>query len=398
MNILIVAEHYWPEVGAAPSRLENMAIGLKEGGHNVDVLTTLPNYPEGRIFNGYRGCLKKHEVRNGINLFRYWVFATLSQKPIQRILNMFSFAITMWLFVFNLKRIKGYDRVIIQSPTLVSASSAMVIFKKLFGKKCVLNVSDIWPMTAVDMGAIREGSMSHRFLSTLERFLYRNADGILGQSNEIIQHVTKNEHKAPLFLYRNLQRYDVAKDPKERHTPLRLVFSGMLGVAQNVAGMVANVPFGKLGVEFHILGGGKQLDEIKKYISEHPDCGVQVHGFVPKEEVASWLQKMDASIVPLTVRIHGAVPSKIYDILPHGVPILFAGGGEGANIINEWHAGFTSTPGDYNSLIENIKKLKDLYEDEYKELSSNCIKASLNHLNFDKQMIETIEFLKSDIL
>ena len=395
MKILIVTEHYWPEVGAASSRLANMAEGFKREGHEVDVLTTLPNYPEGHIFAGYKRRLWKRERHNGITLFRYWIYATLSHRPLDRVLNMFTFAFSLWLFCFHFRRALSYDRVIIQSPTLVTAASATVLFKKLFRKKCVLNVSDIWPLTAVDMGAIRESSMSHRFLSALEKFLYQSADGILGQSSEILEHVSSYPHNCPLFLYRNLQHYPEMATPKERHTPLRLVFSGMLGVAQNVAAIVRNVPFRQIGVELHILGGGKQLEEIKQYIEEHPHCGVYTHGFVPKEEVAGWLSQMDASIVPLTVRIHGAVPSKIYDILPQGLPILFCGGGEGARIIDNWQVGFVSEPGDYKALIRNLEHLRDMPADEFKALSSSCLKVSHNELNFDKQMKETVAFIAS---
>ena len=153
MNILLVSERYWPEVGAAPSRLTNMAESLHKGGCNVDVLTTLPNYPNGHIFDGYKRKLSKNETHKGIQIFRYWIFATISRTPLARIINMFSFAFTIWLFALRRKRIQKYDKVIIQTPTLVVATSAMVIFKKIYRRKCILNVSDIWPLTAVDMGA-----------------------------------------------------------------------------------------------------------------------------------------------------------------------------------------------------------------------------------------------------
>lgn len=107
MKILLVTERYWPEVGAAPSRLANMAEGLKNLGNDVDVLTSLPNYPKGRIFDGYRGRICKEESRNGVNLIRYWIYATVSKSPIARILNMFSFAIMIWLFAFRRKLIRS---------------------------------------------------------------------------------------------------------------------------------------------------------------------------------------------------------------------------------------------------------------------------------------------------
>lgn len=395
MRILLVAERYWPEVGAAPSRLANMAEGLRREGNEVDVLTSLPNYPKGQIFDGYRGRVSKRENRNGVILFRYWIYATVSKSPIARILNMFSFAVMIWLFAFKRSRIKGYDRVIIQTPTLVVAVSAMCIFKGLYGKKCILNVSDIWPSTAVDMGAMKEGSKAYNFMAWCERYLYSKSDGILGQSNEILQHIASFErHPSRLFLYRNLQSYDMKMEYKTKGSPLKLVFSGMLGVAQDVAGIARNIPFKEMGVEFHILGGGKQLEEIQEYIKQNPDCNVFAHGFVPKEEIASWMEQFDASIVPLATRIRGAVPSKIYDILPQGLPILFCGGGEGADFISGHQAGLISEPGDFKALTENIKRLCDMSDEEYRQMSNNCIRTSREELNFDKQMKESNEWLE----
>ena len=135
MRILLVAERYWPEVGAAPSRLANLAEGLVRHGHKVDVLTGLPNYPKGRIFEGYRGRVSKHEQHEGVNLFRYWIFATVSRNSLLRFINMFSFSLTMWLFALKRSRIRQYDCVIIQTPQLVVGASAMLLFKTLYGRR-----------------------------------------------------------------------------------------------------------------------------------------------------------------------------------------------------------------------------------------------------------------------
>lgn len=395
MKVLIVTERYWPEVGAAPSRLANMAEGMTKHGLEVDVLTSLPNYPKGEIFDGYKNCMSKTEVRNGVKLFRYWLYATVSRNPLARILNMFSFAVMIWLFMFRFNKIKSYDRVIIQTPTLVVAASAMLLFKKLYGKTVILNVSDIWPLTAVDMGAIKEGSKSFRFLSMLERFLYRNSDGILGQSQEILDHIKGFKNKGQLFLYRNLQHYELSESYKAKNTALKVVFSGMLGVAQDVAGIVKNIPFKDLGVEFHIFGGGKQLEEIQNWISENPDGNVYAHGFIPKEEISKRLQEMDVSIVPLATRIRGAVPSKIYDTLPQGLPILFCGGGEGADFIGGNNLGLVSDPGDYDALQENIKTFSEMTNEEFEKIRTKCFEISKTQLNFEKQMKETISFLEN---
>lgn len=413
MRILLVAERYWPEVGAAPSRLANMAEGLKRHGCEVDVLTSLPNYPKGKIYDGYRGRLCRHEAHGGVDVFRYWIYATVSRNPIARGLNMFSFAVMIWLFAFRCRRIRKYDFVIIQTPTLVVAKSAMVLFKGLYGRKCILNVSDIWPLTAVDIGVMTLGSRSWKYMEGLEDYLYRKSDGVFGQSEEILNHVRckmtdgkcddsdetlgseRWREDDRLFLYRNLQTYDLSGSGKKRGAPLRLVFSGMLGVAQDVAGIVRNLPWKEMGVEFHIFGGGKQLEEIQAWIAANPDCGVFAHGFVPKEEIASRLREMDASIVPLATRIRGAFPSKVFDILPQGLPILFCGGGEGAKFVASRQVGFTSDPGDYAALRANIERLRDLPAEAFQSMSARCLEVSRSELDFEKQMAGTVGWLQA---
>ncbi len=399
MRILLVAERYWPEVGAAPSRLANMAEGLMREGNVVDVLTSLPNYPKGRIFDGYRGCLSKKETRNGVNIFRYWIYATVSRSPVARILNMFSFAVMIWLFAFKRSTVRSYDRVIIQTPTLVVGASAMLLFKGLYGKKCVINVSDIWPQTAVDMGAMQEGSRSYKFMRRCELYLYRKCDGVLGQSMEILDHVRSEMESMgvstsnKLFLYRNLQHYNMEYDHKVKSEPFKVVFCGMLGAAQDVAGIVRNVPFKDMGVEFHIIGGGNQCAEIERWCKEHPASNVFVYGFVPKEQIEGRLRLMDATIIPLTVRIRGAVPSKLYDILPQGLPILYAGGGEGADFVTARDLGLASAPGDFVALTENIKRMRDMSAAEFEAMSARCIRVSREELDFDNQMSHCNTFL-----
>ena len=175
MKVLIVSFYYEPELGAAPIRITNLAKGLQASGVDVDILTCLPNYPKGRIFDGYRGCFSRKEQIDGINVYRYWTYATVSKNPLKRVLAMTAYAVSMWAFAFKRKLVKSYDRVIVQSPPILVSVSAITIFKKLFGKKVVLNVSDLWPGSAVELGFVREGSISFKALSRFERYIYKNA-------------------------------------------------------------------------------------------------------------------------------------------------------------------------------------------------------------------------------
>ena len=386
MKILIVSFYYTPEMGAAPSRITNMAEGMHHEGYDVDILTCLPNYPKGRIFDGYRRRLYKKEVINGVNIHRYWTYATVSKNSIARIMGMLFFAIDIWLFGLRIHKICCYDRVIIQSPPIMVAYSALMLFKCIYRRKTILNVSDLWPLSAIELGAVKENSFYCKILQYMERFLYKHATAIQGQSQEILNHIKSFEYEKPLFLYRNLQPQSALPETRvsDRKT-FKIVYAGLLGVAQDMLNMVTHINFKEIGVELHIYGGGNQASEIKKYSEEH-DNGIIFHGYQPKDTINEVLGTYHASIVPLAVRIKGAVPSKIFDLLPHGTPILFAGGGEGEQIIKDYGFGFVSAPGDYEALKHNIIKMKNLSNDDYEQLRINCLKASKEEFSFEQQI------------
>lgn len=395
MKVLLVSFYYEPEMGAAPSRITNLAKGLKASGMDVDVLTSLPNYPKGRIFDGYRRRFSMKEQIDGINVYRYWTYATVSKNPFKRVLAMTSYATTMWRFVLKRKTINRYDRIIIQSPPILVAVSAMIIFKQLYGKNVILNVSDLWPGSAVELGFVRKGSISFKMLSRYEKFIYRNADAVMGQSQEIVEHVEKMFPGKRTFLYRNLQPVEnVYLQPRERSSCLKIVYAGLFGVAQGMLQLVKSIDFVALGVELHLYGGGNQVDEIQKYI-KNGDKNIWYHGYVPKQQINEELKKYDLSIIPLAAAIHGAVPSKIFDLLPAGIPILFSGNGEGARIVKEWGFGLVSPYGDYKALEENIKAFKEMPASEYTAFSGNCIKASCDVFSFSKQLERFKQFLEA---
>lgn len=205
MKILIVTSYFYPEVGAAAARIGNLADGLAEHGAEVDILAPLPNYPQGRIFEGYRGRIYCEEQIQGHRVFRYHTYNTVSKKPLQRALGMISFALMIWCFGWHRKLVKSYDVVIVQCPPLPVAYSAIKLFGKIFKRKVILNVSDLWPLSAVELGVMNEGSASFRLFSYLERVVYHEADAVMGQSDEIIQHILGFEPQKKCFLYRNLK-------------------------------------------------------------------------------------------------------------------------------------------------------------------------------------------------
>lgn len=389
MKILVVSFYYEPEIGAAPSRITNLVRGLKERGAQVDVLTCLPNYPKGRIFDGYRGRFSMKENLDGVNVYRYWTYATVSKGIVRRALAMTSFAVTMWAFSFKRKLIHSYDKVIIQSPPIMVSASAMSLFKCCYRKKVVLNVSDLWPGSAVELGFMKENSLSYKFTSRQERKIYRRADAVMGQSNGILDRVRSLEPDKRLFLYRNLSRIpsgqQAAQEKTARTGSLKIAYAGLLGVPQDVLSIVRNVDFESVGAEFHIYGGGNQAEDIKNEIAAGKK-NVFYHGVLAKEQMNKVMgSEYDVSLIALAKSITGAVPSKIFDTLPLGIPLLFCGTGEGAEIVRENGFGLVSAPSDFRMIEDKIREFAMMDADEFHEYSQRCRDAAAGSFNFDSQ-------------
>lgn len=392
MEITFVTSYYPPEIGAAANRIKNMSEALSYHFNHVNIITPLPNYPEGKIFKDFKGIFSNTETQDNISIYRYWIYPSVSKNILKRIFSMFSFAFTLWFYMVKFKNIRRSKWIIIQNSPLLVSFSSIILFKYIYRRRIALNVSDLWPLSALELGVVNKG-IFYSFLEWLERFNYQNSDIIIGQSNEILDHVTgiitKNN-----FLYRNLQRNETEVNNKPKQfKDFKLVYAGLLGVAQGVYDIVRNIDFNKLGVEFHIFGNGNELNKIQSYINDNPNSNIKYQGSLSKEELSKVLPNYHASIVPLKTTIKGAVPSKIFELIKLKIPILLLANGEASNLIEKWQVGYVANPQDFKSLelnIESIFKNKKLYE----QLCYNCKVVSKSELNFDTQIQELLKLLK----
>ena len=215
----------------------------------------------------------------------------------------------------------------------------------------------------------------------------------MGQSREILEHIRGFVPDKRTFLYLNLQpQTEAPLLSKERGSKVKIVYAGLFGVAQDMLSLLKSVDFTSLGVEMHLYGGGNQIDDILAYISGG-DKNIWYHGYVSKLQMNKELHRYDLSIIPLAAHIYGAVPSKIYDLLPAGIPVLFSGGGEGARVVTENGFGLVSKHGDYASLARNIKAFVEMPAEEYSRYTANCLGAAAGEYSFSKQMEKFVKFL-----
>jgi glycosyltransferase involved in cell wall biosynthesis len=392
MEITIVTSYFTPEIGAASNRLKNMSEALSDRFDFVHVLCPLPNYPKGKIFKNYRGKFQIKESIGNINVHRYWIYSSISSNIFKRILSMFSFAFSLWFYAINFNQIKKSKWVIIQNSPLLISFSSIILFKFIFRRKIALNVSDLWPLSALELGVIKKGKF-YDLLEWFEKFNYNNSDLILGQSNEILQHVTAKVQKQ-ILLYRNLPKYKTKKSlNKKDFSDFKIVYAGLLGVAQGIFDIIQKINFNKLDVVFHIYGEGYELSRILNFIENNPNSNIKYNGSLSKEDLLKVLPTYHASIVPLTTYIKGAVPSKIFELVDLSIPVLLLGEGEASKLIEDWGVGYVCKPQNFNMLEKNIKKIKKS-NIEYNILCQNCEIASNRELDFDTQIENLIKIIK----
>lgn len=385
-DILIITSYFPPETGAASNRMFHLANGLHSRKFNVTVLTPLPNYPTGKIFAPYKGKFKVSSKIDGVMIHRLWIYASNSKNKLLRLVAMLSYGFSLiWFFLWN----PIPKTVIVQSPPLLVAFTSM-FFLRSKNRRLILNVSDLWPIAGLDLGAFKK-NFSYRVLEKIERFNYINADLVLGQSNEILSHVATLLPEKETFLYRNYPDFEIVEDyslPSNEQN-IKMVYAGLLGMAQGIFKLCESLDYN--GIEFHIYGTGAEQKNIETFIATHPQLPITYHGEIPRQALHRELLKYDLTIIPLLKRIYGSVPSKIFEYAKLGLPMLYFGGGEGEAIIENNQLGWIARAGDYkdlNRVISGIKKAHLIAD-----LRMKIKQTAKESFNFENQLNILVEKL-----
>ncbi|MDP5158444.1 MAG: glycosyltransferase family 4 protein [Flaviramulus sp.] len=385
-DILIITNYFPPETGAASNRIFHLAEGLKNHQYNVSVLTPLPNYPTGKVFKAYKGYFKKSTLENNITMHRLWIFASNSKNKLLRIIAMLSYSFSLiWFFAFN----KIPKTVIIQSPPLLVAFTS-VFFLRSKKRKLILNVSDLWPIAGLELGALKK-NFSYALLEKIERFIYKNADLVLGQSEEILYHVTLLFQKKETILYRNYPDFKAPTIEEKtcENGKLKLVYAGLLGIAQGVYKLCKELDYSN--IQLHIYGAGAEKNKIENLISGNPQLDIIYHGEVSRLELHQELMKYDITIIPLLNRIYGSLPSKIFEYARLGLPMIYFGGGEGETIIKKHQLGWIAEAGNYIDLNKVISKINT--SDINLNYKNKIQQIAIEEFDFNMQLIKLINKL-----
>ena len=385
-EILIITSYYPPEIGAASNRMFQLANGLKKHGFKVSVITPLPNYPTGKIFEDYKNKFRVSSKENGIQVHRLWIYASNSKNKFVRLFAMLSYSFSlMWFYLWN----KIPQTVIVQSPPLLVAFTSM-LFLRSKKRRLILNVSDLWPIAGLELGVFKM-NFGYKLLERIERFNYKKANLVLGQSEEILSHISSMLSQKETFLYRNYPDFESPKiefNNTDEKT-IKLVYAGLLGVAQGIYKLCQELDFNT--IEFHIYGSGSEQNKIENFISKNKDIPIFYHGELKRVDLHSELMKYDVTIIPLLNRIYGSVPSKIFEYARLGLPMIYFAGGEGEKIIKKFKLGWIAKSGDYEQLNKVISQIQCLELNS--ELNHKIKKTALKEFDFDNQLNELVKLI-----
>lgn len=366
MRFLVLTQYFPPEIGAAQVRLAAIVRELTRQGHPVEIVTAFPNYPEGRVWAEYRWCFYKVETWEGLRVHRTWLYPAKG-AGFKRLLNYLSFMLTAG---WGLWRAQRPDYVFVESPPLFLGITAYLAAKG-WGVPFIFNVADLWPDAVQTLGLMQENFLL-RMARALEGWLYRRARYInvvtegLGEILRTLKHVPAEKL---LFLPNGVDTQLFRPYPaisqnnthfKLPHYEHLIVYAGTHGYAHNLevildtAQLLAEKP-----ILFLLVGGGSEKSKLEQLSQQLHLTNVIFWPPQPPETIAQLYSLALAGLStlrdsPLADSIR---PAKVFPIMACGKPVVYSGRGEGAQLVEQAHAGLVVPPNDAPALAAAIQKL-----------------------------------------
>ena len=403
VKLAILTQYYPPEIGAPQSRLSALAREFARRGHQVTVLTAMPNYPTGRIREGYSGMFMREE-REGVTILRTFIWPTQKTDFPRRLASYFSFVLSaaVWGSVY----LGPPDYLLVESPPLFLGLTG-VWLSWLKRARMVFNVSDLWPESAVRLGLLRGGNAAYRLSVWLETFCYRHAWLVTGQSTEIVTDISARFPRCrTLHLANGVDTEVFGPDQATRASRELLgkngnclaLYAGLHGLAQGLDLLVdaaRSLP-PETNLEMILMGDGPKKTGIVDRVKRRRIQRVRFLSPRPHREMPAILATADVLLVPLLRYIPGAVPSKMYEAMATGRPVVLIAEGEAARIVREHNAGIVVAPGDVAGLVEALRTLSGNAELRYR-LGANGRAAAVRFFDRGKVAGKCIEFLERNL-
>lgn len=346
MKILIISQYFWPENFV----INEIAFSLKELGNDVIVITGKPNYPEGKIFKGYKHFNIEKHIKNNVEIFRVPIFPRLkSLKTL--ILNYLSFILSCSFFSPYLLINKKFDIIFIYGVSPILQAIPAIFISKLFKKPSALWVQDLWP-ESIFATKYKLNNFLLYFLKHLVNWIYKNVDFILVQSKGFIKKISDIKCNTPIAYLPNSYPHNKSVksinivDQNIFKKEYNFIFAGNLGKAQSLNTVLdtADLLKEKDNIGFILIGDGSEKNYLINQASKRNLRNIIFLDRQTAELMPIYFKKASALLVTLSNNqvLNLTLPSKIQAYLSSGIPILAAINGTSADILIESGAALVS--------------------------------------------------------
>jgi len=360
MHVLLITQYFPPEIGAAATRWGDYVQILIKKGHRVTVLCEMPNYPLGTYFPGYkRQWVKQEKVSPNLTIIRSFAWANNRDSAIKKLGHYLVFMFSGLLTAF---RLKNYHVLIVSSPPLFVGVIGAII-SKIKSIYFFLDIRDLWPESVMALGEVRS-KWVFNMGKKLESFIYKSTNGYIltvpGFQKHFTNHYPEQLNKPMINLINGVSNtfFDLAKKydriPGKRFAVL---YSGNMGLAQGLESVIEAADIlQKYPIDFKFVGSGVKQKALK---TKADKLGLKNVVFLPvqkKEELIKLIKKASVCLVPLKNNplFKNAIPSKMFEYMACGRPVIVSISGEVTEIIKKAKSGLISSPEDANSIADSI--------------------------------------------
>lgn len=371
MKIAVITQHYVPERCAPAARMSQLAAAWAGRGHEVHVVCAMPNHPDGVLPRLYRGRLYVHERHApGIEVHRAPLFVAANRGVLPRALSQGSFPLGV---VATARRIPRPDLVVTTSPPLLSAPIAALL-ARLWGVPLVFDVRDLWPGVFRALGVVRNRAVL-RVLEGVERALYRASSQVVAVSPAFVEPIRERGGSLPAERVTvipngaDLSWWSPGPARPEVRSALGadaadtalVLYAGNHGYAQGLEVLLEAALRVQRRVRFVLVGQGSERARLMARAAAL-GLGAERVGFspsVPAERLLELYRAADVCVVPLraVAELERCIPSKLFEIMACGRPVVAALGGVGAQIVADSGGGRVVAPGDADGLAAAIDEI-----------------------------------------
>ena len=362
MNILFLSHYYPPEGNAPATRTFEHTRRWAAQGHRVTVLTCAPNVPHGKVYEGYRNALYQWETISNVNVLRVWTYLAANKGTGRRSFNYISYCFSAFIAGLFLRK---PDVIIATTPQFFCACAGSLL-SKVRNIPFMLEVRDIWPDSIIAVNAI-QNSWILKMMCWLEQRLYQSASHIVtvgkGYFNVLRSKGVAAHRISVVPNGANLEQFQVT-EKKLHSSPFKCSFIGTIGMAAKLDVVLKAAQhldtMGEQDIHFELVGDGADLERLKRESAEAGLTRISFTGLVNKQEVLNHVAHTNVCLVHLkrSELFKTVLPSKMFEAMASGTPILLGVEGESADLVRSVGCGRTFQPENPVDLCKQLLEMK----------------------------------------